>query len=60
MHNISDNIKKNLLKREKAFNGYLARKASFYAFKREIKKDIKEAGIVWKYTLEQLPGKEFN
>jgi len=60
MDNVGNNIRKSLLKRQDALNGYRARKKAFSLAKEQIIKDIEEAREMWGNTVDQLPDKEFN
>jgi hypothetical protein len=59
MKNITDSIKKSLLKRQEALDRFEARKAAFLFTKQQITKDIEEARNIWINTLQQLPKQEF-
>jgi hypothetical protein len=60
MKDVSANIRKCLEKRQEALGRFQARKAAFLLAKEQITKDIEEARIIWKQTLDQLPGSGFN
>lgn len=60
MNNAENNIRKSLLKRQEALNKFRAHKEDFLIAKERIKKDIEEASIIWKSTVEKLPLHEFD
>jgi len=60
MNNVGNNIRKSLLKRQEALNRHKARKEAFLLAKEQIIKDIEEARNIWKSTVDQLPGHDFN
>jgi hypothetical protein len=60
MTNAEDNIRKSLLKRQKAIDNFIAHKNAFTVSRNQIIKDIEEARTIWRNTMEQLPEKEFN
>ncbi len=59
MKYITDNIKKSLLKQQEALARYRARKAEFLVSKEQITREIEEARIIWKKTMEQMPNLPF-
>jgi len=60
MTKAEDNIRKSLLKRQKAIDNFNALKETFTLTRSQIIKDIEEAQTIWRNTMEQLPEKEFN
>jgi len=60
MKNLGNNIRSSLLKRQKAITGFKTKKDAFLTLKNDITKDIEKARSIWRDTLEQLPGQEFN
>jgi len=60
MKNLGNNIRSSLLKRQKAITGFKTKKDAFLTLKNDITKDIEKARNIWRHTLEQLPGQEFN
>jgi hypothetical protein len=60
MKDVSANIRKCLEKRQEALGRFQSRKAAFLLAKEQIIKEIGEARIIWKHTLDQLPGSGFN
>ncbi len=60
MDNVRNSLRKSLLKRQDALNGYRAKRKAFSLAKKQIIKDIEEAREIWKNTVDQLPDKEFN
>ena len=59
MENAVDNIRRGLLKREKALENYLGGKSAFLLDKEKIINEIEEARTIWKDALERLPEQEF-
>jgi hypothetical protein len=59
MTNTEENIRKSLIKRQKAIDNFMAHKQAFTATRNQIIKDIDEARTIWKNTMDQLPEKEF-
>lgn len=55
-----DNIRKSLLKRQNALNGYRAKRKAFLLAKEQIIKELEKTREIWKNTIDQLPDKEFN
>jgi hypothetical protein len=60
MKNVSDSVKKSLLKRKEAMERFVTKKETFLLSKAQITRDIEEARIIWMQTLEQLPFHEFS
>ena len=56
MKNLGNNIRKSLLKRQKAITGFKTKKDTFLTLKNDITIDIEKARNIWRHTLEQLPG----
>jgi enoyl reductase-like protein len=59
MTKAGDNIRKSILKRQKAIDNFIAQKEAFTATRNQIIKDIEEARTIWINTVDQLPEKEF-
>jgi len=59
MNNAKNTIRYSLLKREEAIIKFNERKKTFLLAKEQMTKEIEEARIIWKNTLEQLPKQEF-
>jgi hypothetical protein len=59
MKNPGNNIRRSLLKRQKAIDGFKTKKDAFFTVRNDITKDIEKARSTWRQTLEQLPGQEF-
>jgi enoyl reductase-like protein len=59
MTKAGDNIRKSILKRQKAIDSFIAQKEAFTATRNQIIKDIEEARTIWINTVDQLPEKEF-
>ncbi|MDP2724025.1 MAG: hypothetical protein Q8O72_14815 [Bacteroidales bacterium] len=59
MKDVGNNIIKSLQKRQEALTKYVKRKEDFLLAKENIMKEIKEASILWKKTLEQTTNREF-
>jgi hypothetical protein len=60
MYDAGNNIRKSLLKRQKALDKYRARKESFLLAKEKITKDIEEARNIWRNTMRQFPNQPFS
>ena len=59
MKNVETKLKQSLLKRQEALIKFKARKEAFLLAKEQITRDIEEARIIWRQTLEQLPDQPF-
>ena len=59
MNNAINNIRKGLLKRQEVIIRHKERKEAFLKTRERITKDIAEAGIIWKNTMDALPKSEF-
>jgi hypothetical protein len=60
MNNAGNNIRKSLLKRQKALDKFKVRKENFLLAKEKIIKDIEEARSIWRKTMEQIPNQPFS
>jgi len=60
MKNNGNNLKSCLLKRQEAFNKYVATKNTFLLLKQQMTSDIEDARTIWINTLEQLSKQIFN
>lgn len=59
MNNTENMIQKSLQKRQEAIIKHVVRKKAFLIRKEQIIKDIEEARLIWKNTMEQLPQSDF-
>ncbi|MDA3817421.1 MAG: hypothetical protein PF486_08590 [Prolixibacteraceae bacterium] len=59
MNNIGNTIQRSLTKRQEAIATHLNRKKAFLARKEQMIKDIEEARLIWKNTMEQLHKSDF-
>jgi len=53
-----DKIKASIQKRQEALQRYLKRKEDFLLAKETIMKELEEASVLWRSTLNQMPDRE--